>query len=310
MKIAAICTETSGFASLDELRKRHQITEIGIPALPNDAIRQHLGFSEYSGLPLFRLRETSLEADLSRWFVESKPDVLLVFGFPWKLPLGPLTQLPHGGFNVHYGTLPQFRGPQPVFWAVRERAANIGITIHRIDAGLDTGPIAVHRLVPSVSNDTHGLAIARLGGPATEASLELVSNLERGALALVPQDVGLARYQPKPTDRELSIQWDRDGAASIAALIRAANPYHGGALTMLRGNQLRIWQAATGALPGGAPPPGTIIAANAQQGLITVSRDGFWIRLDVVSIREGLFTGDEFATRLGIQPGEMLANLP
>ena len=310
MKIAAICTESSGFGCLDVLRKSHEITSFGVPNLQDDAIRQHLGYAEYSGVRLVRLTRTTLEQDLARWFGESNPDVLLVFGFPWRLPMGPLNQLRMGGFNIHYGTLPKFRGPQPVFWAVRERAAQIGVTIHRIDSDLDTGPVALRRSVPSVTSDTHGLAIARLGGPAADASMELIEKLERGTLSLEPQEPTGARYQPKPTDRELSIHWDREGAASIAALVRAANPYHGGALSHLRGNQLRIWQVATGALPGGAPPPGTIIAANTQQGLITVSRDGFWVRLDIVSIREGLFSGDEFATRLGIQPGEMLTNKP
>ncbi|HTI69858.1 MAG TPA: formyltransferase family protein [Candidatus Limnocylindria bacterium] len=309
MRLATICTEPTALPCLDALRQSHQLVGLGIPQLADDTIQAHLGFSQHTGIPLTRFARENLAESLGAWFGAIQPELLLVFGFPWRLPMAPVAALPRGGFNVHYGALPQFRGPQPLFWAVREQSAAVQVTIHALDEHLDHGPIAIKRMVALPPTDTLGLAISRLAPTATEAVVELLDRLAQDTLSLESQPGEAARYWPRPVESDLTIDWQRDSAASIAALVRAANPFHGGALTHYRGQQLRIWQVSTGKLPGPCPPPGTIIAANAQQGLATVSQDGHWIRLEVVSIREGLFTGDELVARAGLQPGGKLGSL-
>ena len=70
-----------------------------------------------------------------------EPDVVLCAGFPWKLPQEALDVARLGSVNHHPGKLPRHRGPVPMAWALRDGDSEFGVTWHRMDAELDTGPI-------------------------------------------------------------------------------------------------------------------------------------------------------------------------
>lgn len=74
-----------------------------------------------------------------------RPDLVVCMGFPWKVPPAALAVPPLGWLNGHPSLLPLHRGPVPVAWAIRQGDERIGITIHRMDAELDTGPILAQR---------------------------------------------------------------------------------------------------------------------------------------------------------------------
>ena len=89
------------------------------------------------------------------------PDLVVVACFPWRLPEWLLALPRHGCLNVHPSLLPDGRGPDPVFWAFRWGLRETGVTIHRVDAGFDTGPIVAQRrlaippdaTIPSLERD-------------------------------------------------------------------------------------------------------------------------------------------------------------
>lgn len=72
-------------------------------------------------------------------------DLLVVYGFSWRLPAALLGTPRFGVINVHSSLLPRYRGPAPVLWAIRNGDAEIGVTIHRMDEHFDTGPILAQR---------------------------------------------------------------------------------------------------------------------------------------------------------------------
>jgi methionyl-tRNA formyltransferase len=74
-----------------------------------------------------------------------EPDLVVCMGFPWKIPPDALAAPRLGWLNGHPSLLPRHRGPLPVAWAIREGDEEIGITFHRMDADLDTGPILAQR---------------------------------------------------------------------------------------------------------------------------------------------------------------------
>ena len=74
-----------------------------------------------------------------------EPDIVICMGFPWKIPPDALAVPPHGWVNGHPSLLPRHRGPIPIAWAIRAGDEEIGITFHRMDAELDTGPIFAQR---------------------------------------------------------------------------------------------------------------------------------------------------------------------
>ena len=81
------------------------------------------------------------------------PDLVLCWGFPWKIPLSAL-QVPRlGSVNCHPALLPRHRGPVPLAWALREGDGQYGVTWHRMDAELDTGAILAQANVPMEDDD-------------------------------------------------------------------------------------------------------------------------------------------------------------
>ncbi len=81
--------------------------------------------------------------------VESaRPDLVVCMGFPWKIPAEALAVPPLGWLNGHPSLLPRHRGPVPVAWAIRAGEKEIGISFHRMDAELDTGPVLAQKAVP------------------------------------------------------------------------------------------------------------------------------------------------------------------
>ncbi|HKN63999.1 MAG TPA: formyltransferase family protein [Gaiellaceae bacterium] len=76
------------------------------------------------------------------------PDLVVCMGFPWKIPPDALAVPRLGWLNGHPSLLPRHRGPLPVAWAIRDGDEEIGITFHRMDADLDTGPILAQRRYP------------------------------------------------------------------------------------------------------------------------------------------------------------------
>ncbi|GGK86411.1 hypothetical protein GCM10012284_20810 [Mangrovihabitans endophyticus] len=72
-------------------------------------------------------------------------DLLMVYGFNWKLPASVLGTPRFGVVNIHTSLLPRYRGPAPVLWAVRNGDPEIGVTIHRMDDRFDSGPVLVQR---------------------------------------------------------------------------------------------------------------------------------------------------------------------
>jgi len=77
-----------------------------------------------------------------------RPDLVVCMGFPWKIPADALALPAHGWLNGHPSLLPRHRGPVPVAWAIRNGDEEYGITFHRMDAELDTGPIMAQRSIP------------------------------------------------------------------------------------------------------------------------------------------------------------------
>jgi methionyl-tRNA formyltransferase len=78
---------------------------------------------------------------LSALLAAYRPDVLLVFGFNWRLPPDVLAVPKLGVLNVHPSALPSYRGPSPVLWAIRSGDPYLGVTVHRMTERIDAGPV-------------------------------------------------------------------------------------------------------------------------------------------------------------------------
>jgi methionyl-tRNA formyltransferase len=114
-----------------------------------------------------------------------EPDLVLCAGFPWKLPQEALDVARLGSVNEHTAKLPRHRGPIPLAWALREGDGEFGVTWHRMDAELDTGPILAQTTVPIEDDDC---TIEQIAPKLKQASFELLPRVFERIAAGDPGD--------------------------------------------------------------------------------------------------------------------------
>jgi len=131
----------------------------------------------------------SRRATIAPLLASVEPDLVVCMGFPWKIPADALAVPRLGWVNGHPSLLPLHRGPLPVAWAIRAGEDEIGITFHRMDADLDTGPILSQRPVPLGEPEPPDLFYPRMGLVVVEALAEALERLDAGDEG-VPQGEG------------------------------------------------------------------------------------------------------------------------
>jgi methionyl-tRNA formyltransferase len=119
-----------------------------------------------------------------------RPDLVVCMGFPWKIPPDALAVPRLGWLNGHPSLLPLHRGPLPVAWAIRHGEDEIGITFHRMDAELDTGPIFAQRRFPFAGLESPDVFYARFGPVVGEALAEALERIGAGDEGTTQPDGG------------------------------------------------------------------------------------------------------------------------
>lgn len=156
-----------------------------------------------------------------------------------------LDVFPHGVINAHAGDLPRYRGNACPNWAILNGERRIGICLHRMDEGLDTGDIFLRRRI-AISDTTYiGDIYAALRVIIPQMFVELLNRLERGTARARPQSKDPSRslrcFPRLPRDG--LIDWNRT-ADDIGKLVRASSEPFSGAYTHLDGKRLTVWRAA------------------------------------------------------------------
>jgi methionyl-tRNA formyltransferase len=132
--------------------------------------------------------------DLVPLLQSMEPDLVVCMGFPWKIPAEALAVPKHGWLNGHPSLLPLHRGPTPVAWAIRSGDEEMGITFHRMDAALDTGPILAQRRIPFGELRAPDDFYPTIGPIIGEALAEALGKLEAGEEGAVQAD-GSGTYE-------------------------------------------------------------------------------------------------------------------
>lgn len=194
---------------------------------------------------------------------ELRLDALVVVAYGQILPPGALSLPLLGCFNIHASLLPRWRGAAPIQRALLAGDSNSGVTIIRMQAGLDTGPMLAGRSVEIQPRETAGSLHDRLASLGGVLICEALDAVAAGAARETPQPEQGIVYAEKIDKAEALIDWTLD-AAAIDRRVRAFNPWPV-AQTRLQGTQLRIWEtelveSGETALPGAALP-GTVLAA-------------------------------------------------
>lgn len=139
-----------------------------------------------------------------------RPDLVVCMGFPWKIPADALAVPRLGWLNGHPSLLPRHRGPLPVAWAIREGDEEIGITFHRMDAELDTGPVLSQRRYPLRELESPDVFYPRLGQVVGEALAEALERLAAGDEGTAQEDGG--SYESFFSDADVWLDVSRPAA--------------------------------------------------------------------------------------------------
>lgn len=232
-----------------------------------------------------------------------RADLMVVVAFGALLPSAALAIARLGCVNLHASLLPRWRGAAPIARAIEAGDAATGVSLMRMDAGLDTGPVLASAAAAIDARDTAGVLHDRLARMAARLLADNLRPLAAGALTAMPQDESQACYAAKLTKAEARLDWRLD-AAALARKVRAFNPWPAAHTEIGEagdGVRIRVLQAEVGAAPAGARP-GAIIAADAAG--ITVAAGRGALALTVVQKPGGrAMTAGEFINGARIAPG-------
>jgi methionyl-tRNA formyltransferase len=170
-------------------------------------------------------------------------DIAVVVAFGVIIPSKVLTAPKHGFVNVHFSLLPRWRGAAPVYAAIAAGDEETGVSIMRLDEGLDSGPVLAARPVVIGSDETAGALTDRLADLGSSLLIETILDLEAGRIVPVPQDEAGSTYAPRlgAADRQIDLSLS---AAENVRRIRALAP-EPGAVLLIGGAPLAVMSAWT-----------------------------------------------------------------
>jgi methionyl-tRNA formyltransferase len=239
------------------------------PPVKEEAVRR--------GIPVFQPEKARHPEAVARIAAEA-PDLVVVVAYGHILPKSILDIPRLGCINVHASLLPKYRGAAPINWAVARGESVTGITIMRMDEGMDTGPMLHVREMPIGEEETAETMFSKLSILGAGALREALRKLREGTLEETPQDAALATYAPKLTKEHGRIDWSRP-AGEVRNLVRGMTPWPS-AFALHAGKTLKVLSSAVAGESGATGEAGEVVALG-RDGIAVACGEGV-IRLQVV----------------------------
>ncbi|HPM76638.1 MAG TPA: methionyl-tRNA formyltransferase [bacterium] len=195
-----------------------------------------------------------------------KPDVFVVAAYGKILRPAMLVVPPHGCINAHASLLPHYRGAAPVNWMLVNGETQTGVTIIKMDAGIDTGPVLAERAVPIAADDNAGTLLVKLADLAGDLLIETLPRYLAGDIQPQPQPAE-GSYAPILRKEDGLLDWTQS-ASAIVNRVRGMTPWPG-AYTFWQGKTIKILQAEAAA---GHGAPGEVLQA--KKDLLVAAGEG------------------------------------
>jgi methionyl-tRNA formyltransferase len=215
-----------------------------------------------------RLRAPEAMEALRAW----SPELIVVAAYGQILRPAALELPEFGCVNVHASLLPRWRGAAPINAAILHGDAQSGVTIMRMDAGMDTGPMLAQRALPIEPGDTAQSLGVKLSALGAQLLLETLPAYLDGSLAAQAQDSSLATLAPMLKKEDGALDFTRT-AEELARQVRAYDPWPGSVLSW-EGGPLKVLRAQARPAAGDGLLPGMRIvcdglpAVRAADGLL------------------------------------------
>jgi methionyl-tRNA formyltransferase len=221
------------------------------------------------GIPVLQPERLKDEAFL-RELTALAPDLGVVAAYGKILPGAVLNVPPLGLLNVHASLLPRWRGASPVHRAVMAGDAETGVSIMRVVAALDAGPVydtAPRAIEPDETSEEVEHDLAAIGA---NLLVRVVGALIRGEARATPQDDALATYAPPLKKEEGSMRWERP-ARALHDQVRGLHPWPH-AFTSLEGSRVIVHRSSV-PVTEAAGAPGDVVSVD-REGIVVATGDG------------------------------------
>lgn len=306
-KVLILCNNPVAVPGIREFLFFGKVAAIVTP-LRNKEMQHILnGMLADTGVPLLLAQKKTYRQQLTEAISEYAPQAVLMMTFPFIIPEEILLMPPKGFINFHYGLLPQCRGPQPILNHLLNNDEEAGVTLHKVDSGIDTGPVILQEKIPIQTTDTYGTLQSKLAYTASGLAANLLKILSYGSfIPAVAQDESKAAYYEMPDAARLTINWKQMKAATVERLVNACNPWNKGAGTAINGWHIGITEVS---VLEDLPTPseaGTILACNNEEGLLVASADYKKIKINIIYCAEGFFSGERLSL-YGIKTGDVFS---
>lgn len=226
------------------------------------SVNELAGFCRMNNIPFYAEDD---KKELYNWQQLNEPDVIFITGYTHKIAVEELNGVPKGICNIHFGKLPQYRGPSPVFWQLKNGEGQLGLTIHQLTNKFDSGAIIWEQSIKNEEYHTYNYINQAFGQLQVQGVSHILTKLNsKQTPDYNIQDETLARYYKRPQLADVMINWETMNAKEILDLIKACTSWNNGASTLINGYELKILDAE----PASAE-------ANSIAGTITIANNKF-----------------------------------
>lgn len=194
----------------------------------------------------------------------------------------------------------------PLYWQLRNNETQGSLSIIKVEQEIDSGDILLQRTFPRHPYDTLTSFAFTMAEFSADFVVQFFVKLQQGELVAKPQN-GEISDAPMPTQQDLMINWNTMTGRNIVALASAGNPQFNGAMISWHRSYIGLLQATVVSHSNYGMPAGSVLHVGEPEGLIIATIDGA-LRLDILSITEGIFTGITFAERFKLDAGEQFSS--
>jgi len=257
------------------------------------------------GIPIAQPVTIKNNEDFKSQLAALNPDAIIVVGYGRIIPQWMIELPPLGNLNLHASLLPKYRGAAPIQWAIANGETTTGVTVMRIDAGLDTGDVLRQREIPVGDEDTSVSLMPRLADIGADLMVETLQGVQDGRVYPRSQDDTRATPAPILRREDGLIDFHRTASETYNRL-RGFQPWPG-AYSSLRGKHFQIHWAKPTDLEASLAPG----ELHLQQGNLLVGC-GSATALHLIEVQlEGKkrMSGSDFARGYRLTPGERLAEM-
>ncbi|EHQ27899.1 methionyl-tRNA formyltransferase [Mucilaginibacter paludis] len=237
--------------------------------------------------------ETNANNDLYHWLQGGNYDICFILGYPHLIRLDRLIKCPTLLFNIHFGPLPGFRGPVPVFWQLKNGIDKIGLSIHKLSSKFDAGPVVWAKETNDLPHYNYQLVNKLFSQLCIEGVFYILQLLaHRMPIPEIDTSKLTSAYHKRPVLSDVLINWQIMSSVAICNLVRACNPWNKGALTSFNGQEIKLIDATIVTQASNLATktkPGTIVEA--EHRLLIYCKDDNLININMLFYNECFIPG-------------------